>query len=233
MRNEPIIFIGGLVSGAIAGVTGMYFYYKKRIEIMEQQLIDEDKYAEDLLDRIEELEMNSVGLAEDHAEINPIEDAEYDRSKGIMSEKAREEIREKLVRNYQGTTNYAAMSKKDNEIERDDVEDLVPETPEDEEKRANEEYEENKHRPPKIITAEEYGELPAGVDTETLYFFHYDEVLVDDNEEEIDDPAVLIGDALTKYDFIESDEPVIFVMNYALNTAYEIQRVMGSYSEQP
>lgn len=231
MRNEPIIFVGGLVSGVIAGVTGMYFYYKNRIDVMEQQLKDSDAYIDDLNAKISELESNSYNLVEDNAEINPAESAGYDRSAGPMSEKAREEIREKLVRNYHETTNYAAMSKQNSE-ERDDVADLVPETPEDEANRAEEEISANKDKPTRIITAEEFGELPPYVDTETLYFFHYDEVLVDDNEEEIDDPSALIGDALTKYDFIDSDETVIFVMNYHLNTAYEIQRVMGSYSEQ-
>ena len=92
-------------------------------------------------------------------------------------------------------------------------------------------HQKNKSRQPKIISAEEYSNLPPSIDQNVLYFYAYDEILTEDNEEPINDPETFIGDALTKYNFIESGERVIFVMNYSLDTCYEIQKVDASWTD--
>lgn len=92
-------------------------------------------------------------------------------------------------------------------------------------------YQKNKNKPPKIISAEDYSNLPAHIDQEVLYFYAYDEMLTDDEEEPVEDPAILIGDALTKYGFADNDEQIIFVMNYATETCYEIQKVDASWTD--
>lgn len=99
------------------------------------------------------------------------------------------------------------------------------------EEDAFDEHQKNKNRPPKIISVEAYGDLPAYIDHEVLYFYSYDEMLCDDNEEPVEEPERLIGDALTKYGFIDNDEEIIFVMNYALDTSYEIQKVYASWTD--
>lgn len=101
-------------------------------------------------------------------------------------------------------------------------------TPEEE---VFEEHQKNKDRPPKIISADAYSNLPAHIEQVVLYFYTYDEVLCEDNEEIVEEPELLIGDALTKYDFIDSDERIIFVMNYAQDTCYEIQKVDASWTD--
>ena len=91
----------------------------------------------------------------------------------------------------------------------------------------------NKNRKPKIISAEAAGDIPAGVDHKILRFYAYDESLVDpDIGEEIDEPGYLVGDCLDKYDFADSDEKVIFVINYELDTIYEIEKVYASFGEE-
>ncbi len=101
-----------------------------------------------------------------------------------------------------------------------------------EDEEAFDEHQKNKDKPPRIISSETYSELPASVDKSVLYFYTYDETLCDgDTEDVIQDPETFIGDALTKYDFIDSPERVIFVMNYRLNTCYEIQKVDASWSD--
>ena len=88
-----------------------------------------------------------------------------------------------------------------------------------------------KIRTPKIISADTYGELPAHIDKEVLYFFAQDEMLTDDNEEPVEEPERLVGNTLTKYGFNESDEMIIFVMNYNLDTCYEIQKLDSSWTD--
>lgn len=99
------------------------------------------------------------------------------------------------------------------------------------EEQAFDEHQKNKNKQPKIISAEAYSNLPASIDQEVLYFYASDETLCDDNEEPVEEPERLIGDALTKYGFIDNDERIIFVMNYSLDTCYEIQKVDASWSD--
>lgn len=99
------------------------------------------------------------------------------------------------------------------------------------EEEAFDEHQKNKDRSPKIISAEAYSNLPAYIDQGVLYFYAYDEMLCDDNEEPIEEPERIVGDALTKYGFIDNDERIIFVMNYALDTCYEIQKVDASWTD--
>lgn len=236
--NKPIIFLGGLILGASSGVLATMTYFKNKYSaIADQQIAEMEEYYQ----RTDEYSRISP-LPEDNAEINPVnENGEPDRSNGVLSQEKRDEIKQKLLDNYARTsnnaTNYAAISKEMFENKRaeaesdgaDDEDESNEMTPEEE---ADEEHKANFNKPPRIISLEEYNSLPAYINTETLYFWHYDEILTDDDENEIDDPGRLIGDALTKYDFIDSDESVIFVMNYQTDTAYEVQRVMGSFRDQ-
>lgn len=99
------------------------------------------------------------------------------------------------------------------------------------EEEAFDEHQKNKNRPPRIISADTYSNLPAYIDQEVLYFYAYDEMLCDENEEPIDEPERLVGDALTKYGFMDSEEQIIFVMNYAIDTCYEIQKLEASWTD--
>lgn len=100
-------------------------------------------------------------------------------------------------------------------------------TPEEE---AFDENQKNKGRAPRIISAEAYSNLPAYIENEVLYFYKYDEMLVDENDEPLEAER-LVGDALTKYGFVDNDESVIFVMNYSIDTCYEIQKVDASWTD--
>lgn len=263
-----MIFFGGMVSGSAAGILAVRTYYKKKYEAdhaaLEEYYRGVDKYARQDHDEDEDDGINSPET----------------RPGGRMTPEERKEIKEKLNRNWEGTTNYAGMYRvKDGLTEQKLAEAQHPldqgepgeaepsnvepecvncsyfdpeegyctvseehvndddscsdfkervETPEEE---AFEEHQKNKNRPAKIISAEAYGELPAYIDKEVLYFFAQDEMLTDDNEEPVEEPERLVGDALTKYGFNESDEMIIFVMNYNLDTCYEIQKLDSSWTD--
>ena len=220
--NKPIIFVAGLIVGAGSGVLATWQYFKQKYEAQAQEEI------QDALDYVRESQpygYRGEQIMDDDAEINPT-DSNLD------------EIKEKLLKNEAQTTNYASMYKKKNEVdpvqekfrEAEDLADVETneETPEE---QANREHQENRNKPPQIISVEEYENLPAYITHEVLYYYHYDEIVTDDDDNEIPDPETYIGDALDKYGFRESDEPIIFVMNHATDTAYEIQRVMGGYTD--
>jgi len=234
MTNKNILMFGvGLIVGAGSGVLATMHYYKKKYsDFADQQIAEMEEYYGRTDNYI-----RTSGLPEDDAEVNPVqtEDDLPERANGVLSQEKREEIKQKLLDNYAKTsnnaTNYAQISKELFEQKREEIEDADPdlETPE---QTADDEHKKNFNKPPRIISADEYMNLPPYIDTQTLYFYHYDEIITDDDENEIPDPETLIGDALTKYDFADSDESIIFVMNYQLDTAYEIQRVMGSFREE-
>lgn len=270
MNTKSImIFFGGMVSGAAAGILAVRTYYKKKYEkdhsALEEYYRGVDKYARQ--DHKEEEEDDGINSPDT-------------RPGGRMSPEERKAIKEKLNQNWEGTTNYASMYRvKDGyteqklaeaqhpldqgepgETESSNIEPTcvncsyfdpeegycvvseehvndddscsdfkeIVETPEEE---AFEEHQKNKNRPPKIISADAYGELPAHIDKEVLYFFAQDEMLTDDNEEPVEEPERLVGDALTRYGFNESDEMIIFVMNYNLDTCYEIQKLDSSWTD--
>lgn len=225
--NKPIIFIGGFIIGAASGILSTMAYYKNKYSMMADQQINE----------MEEYYQHRDAYArpneEDVAEVNPVNHNE-DRAEGPLSAEARNEIKEKLIRNHEITTNYAkiyeekhpdlfkqASQMTQEEIDANEEPDIVD--------QVNAEHQAHKDDPPRIITADEFDALPPNIDTQTLYFYHLDETLVDDEDDVIDDPALLVGNALTDTDFIDSDEPIMFVLNPRLDTAYEIQRVDGAW----
>ena len=201
--------------GLAAGVIFTSLYWKKKMDMIlaeDELYYNRDSYPDD--------------FDESGVEVNPI------REDGPLSSEQRNEIREKLVRNFEQTSNYANMYSAETEhpVDSDEDEEIDDSNVETEEERANAEHKENFNKPPKIISAEEFTNLPAYVETGALYFYHYDNVLVDDEDDEVDE-GMLVGDCLDKFGFRDSEqEEIIFVMNYQIDKAFEIHRVMGSWN---
>lgn len=221
-----LVFIGGLAVGTAAGVITTKKYFEEKY----QQRYEEDRdQLEDYYQTIDEYARVQHDIDDlDDDEVDTI-DLDISRSGGRMSPEERLEIKGKLEKNWQGTTNYAGMYDKNDQNDDGSETDQEPE-PTPEEENFNE-HQKNKNRPPKIISEDAYSNLPQGVDTGVLYYFAYDETLCDENEEPIEDEKRFIGDALDKYGFRDNDERLIFVMNYELETAYEIQKVDANWTE--
>lgn len=275
-----LFFVSGVIIGGVSGVFGAKKYYQEKY----QKRYEEDhKALEEYYQKVDEYsradhddEENDVDNNLDGNEVNPILEGETSPG-GRMSSEERAEIKKKLAKNWEGTTNYAGMYRTkngyteekmaegehpsegekpykedrvcyncanydseqcncqitDEEVDANDTcEDFenVNDEPSPEEE-AFEFHQKNKNKPPKIISAEAYSNLPAHIEQGVLYFYSLDEVLADENEEYIEEPEMLIGDALTKYGFIDNDESLIFVMNYATDTCYEIQKIEASWTD--
>lgn len=225
--KNGIIFTTGLILGCGGGILATWQYFKKRYQaIADEEIAEMKDYYEEIIN----YQNNGCEMANDTAEVNPIDDENGDRSQGVLSDSARDEIKNKLLRNYEETTNYANIYKEkqaeaENPVEEDDEPNPIDELNEAE--IATAEHLEHFGEPARIISVEEYDALPAHIDTQTLYFYNSDETVVDDNDEEIVDPSTFVGNCLDG--FIDSEESMIFVYNPSIDTAYEIQRVDGAY----
>lgn len=247
-------FIAGFIVGAAVGCIAT----KKYIDAQNDNYVDDSFWEDEDMgefsrinhdDGIINISNEDVGMG-DIVDVNGSECEIY-----TPTPKDKEEIKRRLKRNWEGTTNYAGMYRTDDGYTSRklaegshplDQGEFGEENPEDEEYNqeatdVEKEVEEmlsdykdvqnNKYKKPKIISDEVYSSLPQTVDHQVLYFYSYDETVTDEDENIIEDYERFIGDSLTKYNFIDSEESIIFVMNYEYNTAYEIQKVYASWSD--
>lgn len=238
-----LLFLGGSAVGGAAGVLGTMSYFKKKYGAIADMEIEE---------------MEKYYTKKNRELVELFEEDEFQEESDLKDEK-KSEIKEKLTRNYEQTTNYANMYKKNkdyehgtnyddiykkNKVERTELmeKDAEREFPtEDEEdensmeyqaRMATEDHKANMNRPPKIISEESLGEIPGYIEHKVLFFYRIDDILTDEEDQIIDDPDYLLGDALDKFNFRESDETTIFVRNFALDTVYEVQKIEGEFEEE-
>lgn len=65
----------------------------------------------------------------------------------------------------------------------------------------------------------------------TLTYYAEDDILCDDQEQVIEDPEVVIGDALTKFGLKSGYPDTVFVINKRVRAIFEVLMVEGSYQE--
>lgn len=219
--NKYLIFGSGFVIGVLTGVVGVAFYNKKKNLKKEN---DMNQYEEEI-----------SRYARQPHEPHEGEDETVNHEERI--EQLREERVERINSTPHEPVNYSAMylapsletehPKDQGEIgeEEETTSDFDP-------LDAHNFHQKNKEKPPRLISSEEAGDLPPFVEHEVLFFYSYDEVLVDENDEEIENPEMLTGDCLDKYGFVDNEEKIIFVLNYELTTCYEIQKVRAAFGDR-
>ena len=229
-----LLFAGGLGTGLAIGILSTMQYFKKKYsDIATNQINEMEAYYQ----KTDTYARGGYDIAEDNAEVNPVEESNTSRAEGILDPATREEIRAKLLKNHEIVTNYTSMyndkgekidSEKETKVKdffreaeaREDTEEEM--TPEE---QATSDHIEHRNDPPKIISLEEFDGLPPYVDRRTVYLYDLDEVVVDDNDEVLEDSSVLLGNCLD--DFIDSDNDMLFVYNAGMDAAFEVQRVSG------
>ena len=222
-------FFSGVGIGGLAG----FLVTKKVLE---------KKYSEDAEKKIKEIE-SYYNLSDEYKRGEDVNPPEEDNDRQKLR-------KENLYRRPESRTDYTQCYKAQNtaikdspiladEDEEEGVDPAEMEHPEEEDTEEDDEDEEEAHayhqknrkRKPRIISEKDVGDLPPHVDSELLYYYTENDVLVTDNEEVLDDPETFVGD-FDKYGFKTSDERIIFVMNYELDTCYEIQKVFGEYDPE-
>jgi hypothetical protein len=249
-RKTVLTFIGGTIVGLATGILATSTYWSKYWGNYHGNRADDEIDEMKLYYEKQNAELYSYFTAGD--EVNPDKKEKEDQEENTETadadpeeeEKQRKaaEIKEKLIRNYEQTTNYATMYKNKEAADLDEEndpaesehpeEDAVydPENPADVAKDYTDDHAKNKHRKPVIISEDALGELPGYIEMETLFYYTYDEVITTEDDAPIDEPALLLGDCLDKYDFRESKESLIFVRNFAMDTVYEVQKIDAAYS---
>ena len=239
MNPKLIWFAIGLLTGGAIGGVGGSLYFKNKYQKKYEEDIEE---MEDYYKAVDEYKRSSKV---DNEEVNPSyskgsDKTETGRENGPLSKEERRIIKEKLEKNWEGTTNYAAMFESELEDEAgvggepdDDEED--PSLSEGEgnapvvDVEATNDHRKNRDKRPKIISAEAVGEMPAYYERETFFYYKESGTIADEVNNEIPDPETYLGDCMTKYDFDINDEERIFVVNYQLDTIYEIQKLKGRF----
>ncbi len=220
MKN--LLFL--LAGGVIGFFAGRCYYAKKYKDIADKQISEMEEYYK----RVDEYARKPDESEKD--------DQNESRENGILPKDKRDAMRKDLFNNASrsDSVNYKGMYKNKKEVDPAELEHPEDDQNDEEdnpEKEAFEEHRKNMNKPPRIISAEHASNLPMYIESECLFFYTYDEILCDENEDPIDEPERLIGDSLTKYGFADSNEKTIYVLNYAMDTCYEIQKLDESWTD--
>lgn len=213
--NKGVIFTLGFVTGGglVGLATALYFKYSKK----------ENKSGGGETPPRDKLTFSNDGIPSEYRRVS------NDEVKTLTKED-KEKIREKLSMNNEKTTAYAQMYKSENaeNIRKatnifEAVEDSNNDESDDEEVTVD--IMDRDKRPPKIVKESVVDDYPDGWDIEQLYLYK-DGTLTDEDDAIFNesDTKMMLGDCLTKYDFIHSDEKIIYVQNFRLHTFYEITK---------
>lgn len=94
--------------------------------------------------------------------------------------------------------------------------------------KASLEHEARRTMQPRIIKEEDYGN-DGTLEQESLFYYQDNDVLVTEDDEEIHDFPLVVGDCLDKFGFRDNNEKRICVRNYKLGKDYEVIKVAGEY----
>lgn len=230
--RSTLAFLGGLAVGAAVGFVSCKIYLEKKYSDRAEEQINEMEQYYKKVD-----EYARVSSDDDQ---NDEEEQSKGRESGPMTREERRAAKDQMFRNREKNASPTDYTKYYNVGDADPAEMEHPEDDQNDEDESEivtpeeiafDEHRKNMNKPPRIISAETYSNLPPHIDQECLLFYAYDEMLCDENEEPILIPEQLVGDALTKYGFVDNDEIVIYVMNYALDTCYEIRKLEQSWTD--
>lgn len=204
-----MIFGAGLIIGAVGGFFGAKLYLKERTEKDAKEMADE---------KIREME-------DYYEQADKYTRKESDNEKKDPSETKRYSEKEET----EEITDYRIMYQRKDEDEKEETEEEdVEETPED---RANEEYETNRNRKPKIISEESLGDLPVHVDHQVMYYYTYNDTVTDEDGNVVEDYERLFGDCMDQFGFRDNDEESILIRNFSTEVVYEVIKEQAAFEE--
>lgn len=218
--------IGGIIAGGAAGSVVTWLLTKK-------------KYEKILDDKIQE-------MSDEIAKVDPF--APKAKSKNIKEVK----IEKDNTVTYDDVVNIVKDSKKESKSKTDYTKCYDPSGDEILEKQETifdlmkdvEEVEDDEdesdttvefhnssdlHSDPIAITSDEASELPNNYESETLFYYVPNDVLVDEYDEQIDDPGEFLGDLLDSTGFKKSLTRHLYVKNARLSVVYDVQKVFNKW----
>jgi hypothetical protein len=256
MKKDNLLFlISGIAVGVVAGVFGSKEYWKKKFndeadreieDLREYYGIKTSYQRSEIGEKYDNLSENSENGRENgplsqevrsdiHENKKKVEPVNYNRiytdlkdqndEKMTEKEQNTDDFRVQDTDNTDGFDQEIADDLDRNDSEKDEYEsvsDVIS-------KEYFDDHQANKDRSPRVISAETVADLPDYYESRDLYFYANDETLTDENDEEIDDPEMIIGDCLDKYGFRENDEELMYVQNFSFGKVYEVHKKFDSY----
>ena len=228
-------FIFGAVVGGAGTWIGMHFYYKDKINRIEKDLDICMNRVDNLLKPID----GDDDIPDEYKRVKKEEPKDAEEAPKLSKEDM-DKIREKLRANNEKTTAYSKMYTSPKDLIDDqavaDAEngepvpgemDIIGPEEGSEAKVTNifEEVKKSKTRQPRIVKESEVDDSAEGWNIISLFL--YNDGTVTDEEDRVFNDAekeIMLGDSLTKYDFVNSDEKVIYVQCFAHNTFYEVNK---------
>lgn len=211
MKNSGIILLGGFIIGFVSGTFAAKTYYKNKYENAA------DKEIEEMKEYYVFNQLYSPNNSDDE-----IKDYEQYVNEPEEAANRKENLKKRIVQK-ENLVSYNKMYENDENIKNGETITI--------EDKANESHEENKNKPPTLISEEELGELPPNINSQTLYLYTGDGTITDDCDNVIDEPSYLFGKVLDNVDLNDPRNSTIFVLNYELDTCYEIQIIEGDHRE--
>lgn len=206
MLKQVLLFVGGLLTGTVAGFfigkTVSDKKFQKQIKQMEDYYQKKDIYVREKDDKEENKEKN--------------------RKTGLLNTEERTKIKEKERKYNKKVVDYTNFYEKEEEIEED-----IPKSS----KEAIDFHTKNKNRPPELISEDQISNIPEFLDYQVLYYFMYDYTVSDEDFNYIDEPGYLLGQVLEESEFVDDDTKLIFVINYQTDCVYEVHKEFSAYSD--
>lgn len=239
--NNYVVFGTGLVTGLLAGFGIGYFVQKKQHD-KELDAVSKSYYDifEEQRKRIEEAdeELNrGRAAASPESILRPLEGSrsdskDYKHNYTAYSENGVVEDPTMVIQ-HTSSIKEPEVPMEDYEgslhpVDSDEDEDYDEEELYNEGLRASLEHEAKRTMLPRIIREEEYGNI-ASHRQESLFYYQGNNILVTEDDEEIHDLPLVVGECLDKFDFRHNDEKRICVRNYKLGVDYEVIKVAGDY----
>lgn len=201
MKNLLFFGLGGL-AGSLATLFISNIYLKKKYILKAEEMIKENQKEVDSLREYYEDLISTIPY--------------FDESDTIIIDK------EEQKNDFTESEEKISYNKYYNDNVNDEQDD---DQNEEELNNANEYHETHKSNEPIIIRYDEFNDLPEHFDNQILFYYQDRDILTDDSNNVIDDPEILIGDALDAYDFRSNEEDIMWVKNDELDVAYEVQKV--------
>lgn len=212
-----IIFV---IGAAVGGATAAPIAWNRAKKKIETKYSDKVKSLEEYADELDK-KLDAEKKAHD------LEYVSDENAEKIMIK------RDELTRKKPEKRDYTVFYKKHEEVMDEMANRVHPEEDEyvDFELKEQSERMSSGKMKPRIIRADEYDDYEFH-DKINLFYYTEDGVLATEDYEVVDDPEALLGDALTKYNFIHNDEDTIYVRNFSRGADYEITKYHRAFIDQ-
>lgn len=214
------IFAGGLAIGAFSA----NYILKEKYELLIQE---EAESIKEVYGRVYDKEKKVEKQKEDISEV------EFTTQKEIASEqksKARTSYNKIITTQEYSEDEIPFLPETDNPLD-DPYHDEDDEIEEEDADALGEYYTNQREnaKEPYTITEDEFSNTYIHYDKLTLFYYSFDDVLIDENEDVLDDPEAVVGDGLSRIGEVEPD--TAYIRNDKYGTDYVIIKLNKSYAE--